>query len=110
MSTLALKKAVLAKEASREYQRQNLLATAWKIEELKRHLDLVETFRQENEHRLMTAVKDLELFESFLSDETPDEIRTECDRLLGTYNEDISVLSVTDHGLDCLMSCIPGEA
>lgn len=109
MSTKVLKKAVLAKEASREYQRQNL-ATAWKIEELKRHLNLVESFREENEHRLTTAVKDLELFESFLSDDTPHEIRTESQRLLDTYHEDISVLSVTDHDLDCLMLCIPGEA
>lgn len=110
MSTKVLKKAVLAKEASREYQRQNLLATAWKIEELKRHLDLVESFREENEHHLTTAVKDLELFESFLSDDTPHEIRTESQRLLDTYHEDISVLSVTDHGLNCLMSYVPGEA
>ena len=51
MLTPLLKKAAFAKEASRKYQHQSILATAWKLEELRRHIDLMESFQVENKDR-----------------------------------------------------------
>ena len=77
MPTALLKKAVLARDsASCEYQHQNILATGWKIEELRRHIDLVETLQEENEGCLDKAPEDLKLFESFLLVHSLAEIRT----------------------------------
>ena len=39
-----LQKAVFTKEVSHKYQHQNILATAWRLEELKHHIDLMERF------------------------------------------------------------------
>ena len=103
IATALLKKAVLAREASREYQRQNILATAWKIEELRRHIDLVETLQEENKGRLDKAPEDLKLFESFLLVHSLTEMRTEYMALIRIYHEDISGLTLTDEELDRLM-------
>jgi len=56
MSTALLKKVAFAKEASREYQHQNILATAWKIKKLRRQIDLMECFQVENKDRFDNRV------------------------------------------------------
>lgn len=73
------------KEVSHEYQRQNILATTWKIEE--------------NKSRFDEASEDLKLFQS-LSDDSLSEMRTEHMALICTYHEDISRLTLTDEELD----------
>ena len=104
MPTALLKKAVLARDsASCEYQHQNILATAWKIEELRRHIDLVETFQEENKGCLDKAPEDLKLFESFLLVHSLAEIRTGYMALICTYHEDISELTPADEELDHLV-------
>ena len=107
MSAGLLKKAVFAKEASREYQRQNLLATAWKIEELRRHLDLMEGVQEENKGNFAEASTKLEVLESFLSEQPTSEIKAEHERLLLSYDQELLGLSATDRQLDHLVRKLP---
>ena len=86
MSTGLLKKAVFAKEASCKYQHENLLATAWKIEELRRHLDLMEGIQEENKGNFAEASTKLKVLESFLSEQPTSEIKAKHERLLLSYD------------------------
>ncbi|KIM60596.1 hypothetical protein SCLCIDRAFT_97546, partial [Scleroderma citrinum Foug A] len=66
LSTTLLKKAAFAKEASHEYQHQNILTTAWKIEELSRQIDLMESFQLESQEHFDITSEQLDHVESFL--------------------------------------------
>jgi len=103
MSTALLKKAAFAKEASHEYQRQNILATAWKIKELRRQIDLMECFQVENKDRFDNALGQLEFVESFLLEDSLSEIRADHTSLLCAYQEDISGLAITNGEMDRLI-------
>ena len=107
MSVGLLKKAVFAKEASREYQCQNLLTTAWKIEELRRHLDLMEGVQEENKGNFAEASTKLEVLESFLLEQPTSKIKAEHERLLLSYDQELLGLSTTDRQLDRLVRKLP---
>ena len=52
---------------------------------------------------MVDAPKELKLFESFLSQDSLSEIKSEHQSLLTTYHEDVSGLTITDDELDCLV-------
>ena len=103
MSPTLLQKAVFAKEASREYHHQNILATAWKLEELKRHIDLMEGFQEENKLHYGISSNELNLFESFLLNDDLTAMRAKYRAVAHTYHEDVTGLTLTDEELDCLV-------
>ena len=109
MSTALLKKVAFAKEASCEYQHQNILTTAWKIEELRRQIDLMECFQVENKDRFDNALGQLEFVESFLSEDSLSQIRANHTSLLCAYQEDISGLAITDGEMDRLVERFSNE-
>ena len=109
LSQPLLKKAILAKEAHWEYQRLSLLATAWKIEELKRQLSLMEGFEKEKKESLDGTSQDLELFESLLSLDTSAKVHAEREQLLCIYNDDNLKFSTIDDHLNHLVHQLPSE-
>ena len=102
MSQDMLKKVLLVKEAGHEYQQQNLLATVWKIEELRRYLDFIEGIQAENKGQFKEASAKLKLFKYFVSGTSPVELRSELKRLQQLYDKELSVLTTMDQLLDCL--------
>jgi len=106
LSQPLLKKAILAKEAHREYQRLSLLATAWKIE---RQLSLMEGFEKEKKESLDGTSQDLKLFESLLSLDTSAEVHAEREQLLCIYDDDILKFSAIDDHLNHLVHQLPSE-
>ena len=109
LSQPLLKKAILAKEAHWKYQRLSLLATAWKIEELKRQLSLMEGFEKEKKESLDGTSQDLELFESLLSLDTSTEVHAEREQLLCIYDDDILKFSAIDDHLNHLVHQLPSK-
>ncbi|KAL4066387.1 hypothetical protein V8B97DRAFT_1979571, partial [Scleroderma yunnanense] len=107
MSTTLLKKAALAKEASREYQCQSLLTTAWKIEELRRYMEFMEGVQEEIKDCFKYNTEEFMLFKSLLSPGSPSEMRDERSRLLETYDVDVSELAAIDSQLDGLVAQLP---
>ena len=102
MSQDMLKKVLLAKEAGCEYQWQNLLATTWKIEELKRYLDFIEDIQAENKEQFEEASAELKLFEYLISGTSPTELRSESKRLQQLYDEELLALTTMDQLLNHL--------
>ncbi|KAL4065164.1 hypothetical protein J3A83DRAFT_420667 [Scleroderma citrinum] len=99
MSTTLLKRAVLVKEVSHEYQRQSLLATAWRIEELKRYIEFMEGVQEEIKNSFGDPSEKLTLLESILSQCSLSELRDERSKLLNTYDVDVSKLVAIDSQL-----------
>ncbi|KAL4075312.1 hypothetical protein V8B97DRAFT_2086753 [Scleroderma yunnanense] len=92
-------RAVLVKEASHEYQRQSLLATAWRIEELKRYIEFMEGVQEEIKNSFGDPSEKLTLLESILSQCSLSELRDERSKLLNTYDVDVSKLVAIDSQL-----------
>ena len=58
--------AVFTKEVSHDYQHQNILATAWRLEELKHHIDLMERFLGEEQVTLWYLSQRAQFIQVFL--------------------------------------------
>lgn len=69
----------------------------------------MESFQLESQEHFDITSEQLDHVESFLSEDSLLEIRTNHTSLLSSYQEDISGLAITDGEMDCLVERLPDE-